>query len=260
MHTHKQTLLSKMGFSDADSKDPEHELACAWLTLDKNARSVFVEMANMQPKFLRPTWDCSTESEFIRRTIWRCDGCCIGRLSKENIADIERNGSINKISMRANDKASVESEAVQEFYLTKGQDQYRQTIGFIDVLVTLKTVRRFVNFDVAMTDEDKAKATNEYRCPCGHVTCLLKKGYEEKEDRMAQDSLSFIVEVKSSRQSASETIKQLNLYKSYMPNSAAVLFPLYELSGLDRKLIEAARIHVLDTKEQFFAWKKEQGL
>ena len=47
MHSHNQTLLSKLGFADPDKNDPRHDLACQYLGQTKQILRLF-QLA-MQP-------------------------------------------------------------------------------------------------------------------------------------------------------------------------------------------------------------------
>ncbi len=40
MHSHDRTLLARLGFSDPDKKEPLHDLACAYLAEDTQARKL----------------------------------------------------------------------------------------------------------------------------------------------------------------------------------------------------------------------------
>lgn len=93
-----QTLLSKLGFSDPDKKDPKHDLACQYLVETAVANSLMNKF--FQKNFDRPITSC-----FLR----------------------ERN-VIHK-------HVTSELEVGLEKPISKGERQYKTTIGFMDAMI-----------------------------------------------------------------------------------------------------------------------------
>lgn len=100
MHSHDRTMIVKLGFADADKKNPLHDWACQYLARDSVA-----------PKII----DAYLDREMAQR--------------------ISNNPPPNGVTLG---NAQVGFDAELEFPISKGQGQYRTTIGFIDVLYRVK--------------------------------------------------------------------------------------------------------------------------
>lgn len=100
MHSHDRTLLARLGFSDPDKKDPTHDLACAYLAEDAQARRIVAMLDQVRPP--------------------------ADRVEKRS-ADIYTDARLRRLVSRL------------EHVVAKGSGQYRSTIGFLDVAVAWET-------------------------------------------------------------------------------------------------------------------------
>lgn len=105
MHSHDRTLLSRLGFSDPDKKEPRHDLACRYLAQPEVAKHI-VSMFLLSP---RPF---SLEST---------------RVYSDEVISRERGMISQAIKMLLNPHF--------ERPIGKGEGQYKTTIGFIDLVL-----------------------------------------------------------------------------------------------------------------------------
>lgn len=103
MHSHDRTLLAKLGFSDPDKKDERHDLACQYLGLPENR----------------------------------------GRLTSFVLGDRLKEGSAKwqegyEIYEGTNTFTLNMGSPTLEMPVSKGRDQYKTTIGFIDLTMPYK--------------------------------------------------------------------------------------------------------------------------
>lgn len=101
MHSHKQTLLSNLGFNDADKKEPKHDIACRYIAQPEVA--VRIINAMFPPRTASGThkeaWDGESEWRWTRHTT-------------------------ESVGIAAYERA-----------ISKGTGQYKTTVGFIDVVI-----------------------------------------------------------------------------------------------------------------------------
>src|SRR6185437_3904215 len=100
MHSHNRTLLAKLGFADKDKGVPLHDLACQYLT--------------------SPEASMSIGEAVVRRRLDDALGQAIERLQESEPRKV---GDIKPINF------------VHEHILSKGDGQYKTTIGFIDDVI-----------------------------------------------------------------------------------------------------------------------------
>ena len=107
MHAHERTYLAKLGFSDPDLREPIHDLACQYMktqpTLERLARFLGIEHGPQSRCFELPKTRYKTEQE----------------------------SHVSKV---------ITSYSTQlEREITKGHNQYKTTVGFIDFCVKIDT-------------------------------------------------------------------------------------------------------------------------
>jgi len=109
MYAHERTMLAKLGFADADRRNPLHQLACQYLATPESVTRLLphfeVEHGAVPQEYKRMDFESSSE---LCRTVASC-------------------------------KASLEHE------IAKGCDQYRTTIGFADVVLIASVEDRTFN-------------------------------------------------------------------------------------------------------------------
>lgn len=118
MHSHDRTLLAKLGFADQDKQDPRHDLACQYLTtLEVMERIVaFVTAPFIKSVDKTCTTTVLTKDEYNH---WNDKYGTVFRGRKWTSVGGTGNPSL-------------------EHPLSKGDGQYKTTIGFLDVVIPYK--------------------------------------------------------------------------------------------------------------------------
>ncbi len=159
MHAHERTLLTQLGFADPDKKERRHDLASRYLSLpavaDRLGDLVSPALARSEAQWLQ-------EIE-----------------AKSGIPADEVAQFCSKHPFKFSYK-----RAVAEFHITKGEDRFRTTIGFADLIL-------------------------EWGAHC----C----SYQEYPPRMSAYIKGFraLVEIKIKALPTTEIIRQIRLYNEY---------------------------------------------
>lgn len=115
--------------------------------------------------------------------------------------------------------------AQTEYCLTKGEGKYLSTIGFLDVLFTLNAVvNYYYKKDVPADGENWPEPAHSEMLP-----------------------VSLAIEVKASKSSISEAIRQIELYRQFYPEKPVahcfwVLVTLFPITASERDLLGTAQI------------------
>jgi len=158
-HAYKKTLLAQLGFADADKQNPKHDLAVEYLALEHNAKRLI--------QSIHPGFDWEPLRPIPNKPDWA--SLTIRRLSDLRTPERERP-------------------------LTKGEGQYRSTVGFLDLLVRYsasKTIWEYV----------------EGRPP--------RTVYDLDHDREPSGPLALVVEVKAGHVPTGDLLRQMKLYREY---------------------------------------------
>ena len=204
MHSHDRTLLARLGFNDPDRRDQRHDLACAYLREPTVASAVLTQIAS------------------------RLDTIKIrSKFHDEEYESGARSTSFHKL-------ISAKSEAP----LSKGEGQYKTTIGFLDVLWKCKV-------------EVFSKGRKRNRKPG------WGEEWTEWIEEVSTDiqQVQYCGEVKITPTPASDIIRQINLYREYLPAGVSHTFALiagYEMSALDVTTLRDHNILPMDLDAQNF--------
>ncbi len=138
-HSHDRTLLASLGFADRDKRDPTHDWACEFMSQPTQIE----RLAKMALKPLPPT--AFTNGKSTDRERWYCE-TCFGHIRYAESLQRDQGrvagGSDSKPLCNrcaAWHSAPIEAERIittaagVESPLTKGEDKYKTTIGFLDV-------------------------------------------------------------------------------------------------------------------------------
>jgi len=194
MHSHDRTLLAKLGFADADKGDRRHDLACRYLATPEVARRL---IASIYP-------DTPTVVDLH-------DGL------------VEREGR-KLFSIEDGPHHQLEAP------VSKGEGQYKTTIGFVDLLLRFSVVevfagRRRWRFEQGCGPERWSAYMSETR-----IKELPWSDWRE-ESALREHRLPCLlgVEVKIRPVGVGEILRQVNLYREYQPTTtwvAATAFPM----------------------------------
>lgn len=124
-HSHKNTLLARMGFNDIDANDPIHDVACRYLTLPDVARRIVDDFF--------PHEDVDGDPDFDRKVREEFEAFMSAR---EDYRGREDTGSL-----RAINSTSIETP------ISKGEGKYKTTVGFLDGLIKSSITRKIAEVD-----------------------------------------------------------------------------------------------------------------
>jgi hypothetical protein len=167
-HAYKKTLLAQLGFADADKQNPKHDLAVEYLALEHNAKRL---IASLEPGF---GWETIVSAQ--------------NTMGEDAAAPTHKYWEERKLSDL--------QVPVRERPLTKGEGQYRSTVGFLDLVLGYIAKARAIT---ERTDESKRR--EEHSVELRDWPCRL-----------------VIVEVKAAPLPTGDLLRQMKLYREYRGN------------------------------------------
>lgn len=170
MRSQDRTLLASLGFADPDKGDELHSLACRYLALPESAPVLLRHLE-------KPEAPHNSETE-----------------------DFQREATISD--------AVVYKRPIFEFPISKGEGQYKTTIGFADLIIAYEVTQRIVGRFREKKDIWDKTDNHKY----------MGRAWEEwkplNSNGVSRGSL--VVEVKIGRVGVDQIIRQLNLYREYL--------------------------------------------
>lgn len=195
MRSQDRTLLANLGFADPDKKDSLHDVACRYLCQPDVAQKM-AELFAPVPRTQRNQFD---ETAREKET-----GCVHPTTVHEVISY-----SVGKIV-----KARTEAP------ISKGEGQYKTTIGFADVVIAYELLMR---------------RTGERHINDGRIIPLEADGGRIKTPWIG-------IEVKINPVSTSEVIRQINLYREYRPETTWAAVLAFDISSSELTQLQQAGI------------------
>ena len=202
MHAHERTMLARLGFADPDKKDRRHDLACQYLAqrpvVDKIVPLLGLEQS---PQAYERTHDNAQEKGITAKVF-----------------------------------SSYETEL--EYQVSKGSDEYRTTIGFVDLVY-------YFTLEIRYTQRSERKFQDYFQS---------WSSWKNLPDSNYREHVNIGVEVKISPTTVGDIIRQISLYRSYIDHwymhggdsSRWILATAYPLSSLDIQSLAKQQIsHVL---------------
>ncbi len=213
MHSHDRTLIAKLGFADPDKREPLHELACQFLTQPETA--IRFAIVSERP--------CQEINQTIQAEF-------------QHFCSLTGNYRLGRQARYSFARFRI-LDALLETPISKGDRQYRTTIGFIDV--SLKFCSTYTLSDFAVF--------SGFECSC----CKKKfADWPEKgphpENEFTSKSWNVNIEVKIARIPVSDAIRQIALYREYVPNVGWGLATPWPISQHEKKALDDLNIgHIL---------------
>ena len=196
VHSHDRTLLARLGFADPDKHDPTHDLASQYLAQQENATALILNILPI----------------------------------------IKHNDHYNRISCSWEPREFLPKLVVpeQERPISKGEAQYKTTLGFIDLVlrITCQDCVARLEKERAATQGQKIKLTPDW--------CA-----------------SICIEVKTTPVGAGEILRQLKLYREYVRADRWVLATTFGLTDPDLHALAGEDVHHVLLGERFFEWIKK---
>ena len=224
-HSYDRTMLARLGFADADRREPEHDLACRYV-LENAERIVRLLWPVKEAELCTCLWRTPTHG-FIAH----------GSLTHD--VDI--------------------THARQESVLSKGHGQYKTTVGFLDAVFSYRSAmnlqgeRRVLPstylsaWDDAHAAMDRGELWEQGNSPERGTWC--------PEAHMGHVAL----EIKISPVSVSEALRQIHLYREYMPFEYSwVLVTRFPMNSGEREVLRRHGIAHARLGDQFTAWVEQQ--
>jgi hypothetical protein len=185
MRSHDRTLLSSLGFNDPDKKDPRHDLACRYISQREIAGKV-VAAFNTAPRPVLQK-DSTDEYEGVTSRTYTAKG------------------------------------AAYECPISKGDGQYKVTIGFVDVVISAQRATH-----------DKGRGRHRH----------FPKDWSDWQDTesLRHYNAAVGVEVKIGEVGAGEIIRQVNLYREHLSFEGFVVATAFPLSEGGAEQLRIANI------------------
>lgn len=315
-HAHDKTLIARLGFADADRREPLHDLACRYLALPEQAEKLvrLVDDWTMpKPRTAGRVWSFDRMAEFDERrgqlrigdrrrlplqpgdrplrgdryylstknnvTPSRAfsigpeglrlgeaeymvtpDAAMLEAQSEVETFAMQHEGEIialladliaceplvavhgkeRPVTVTAVEARRAVTKAVVERQITKGQGQYKTTIGFADVFLRTTMAARCT---YAWTTPDGASET------------------WEQWDALGLDRASAIlVEVKARPVPASEILRQLRLYAEYLAGDPIlVAATLFHMSSGESEMLRSQGVRAIRLGDSFETWAAAQS-
>lgn len=243
MHSHDRTMLAKLGFLDADKKNPHHDQACQYLTVPEIA-SKAIEKAVKPLLSLKGKESTGSRIE----SNFRFDPECFDSVV------VSKTGFSAKVST--------------EVHLQKGEGKYATTIGFIDLIydvelrlvLNTRSVRRYVKsgvYDGLWTES--------------HYVDIPEPVLGSRTIGMG--NFRLLAEVKMEKVPIGDVIRQIGLYRSYLPSDdfytcwadegiflpTALLIATWDITSEDYNQLKSKGIEFIKLGSKFFDWAEKSN-
>jgi hypothetical protein len=234
MHSHDRTLLAKLAFADPDKAIPTHDFACQYLTTPTVAAAViesaFPGINGYFRSFDRPIDEDQRDKRGPTPVI-------TGR-RRFNRAKMIRFES-----------------AAREQPISKGEGQYKTTIGFLDMIVVARC------WEVDTGYRDMIRRHDLPRMAASHWLSDHRY-YTEYGDSWFKDSHSYpcsiAVEVKIHPVPTGDLLRQINLYREYIKADRWVAVLDYDIAPSDLQDLRNEKVLHFRLSDRFGTWVAEQ--
>lgn len=234
MHSHDRTLIASLGFADKDKQNPDHEKACHFLVQPAiSDKLCAVSRWKRDPRSWEQTIKinhvCEVEKELRDRDRgyrWSTVYTGTEKSAKRPISYVF--------------SKSESEESLTEIPISKEQDKYRTTIGFIDVIVRA--------IDVYVLDD-----VGPIKCECSQCGWKLDTWPQSTEPTWRGDQWNVFVEVKITKIPLSDIIRQISLYRTYTGDRKDiwVIASPWGINEHEKQALSARSIYHVFLGEQF---------
>jgi len=241
-YSHDKTLLAKLGFADPDKSTARHDLACTYCA---------------QPAVMRKILAMAIPAPKDRVIIEECEGMPISSSGP----------STHCFSINSFHDTLLAGPASFEVPLSKGEGQYKTTIGFIDVLqpqmasythsaITEDRRNHLVAcFEDSIRKQQEKKGLGvEYRDlyidqdmkliksikECDPQTVLANHDRSRQGHRWTERAVGL--EVKIAPVTTGTILRQINLYRDYAKNYEWIVVTAFPMNETDLELLASAKI------------------
>jgi hypothetical protein len=220
-HAYKKTLLAQLGFADADKQNPKHDLAVEYLAQPHQARRL---VSLFHKKF---TWDRVTQDQ--------------GRVDTGyGEGQYRRHWRYAELRMPRSPE--------RERPLTKGEGNYRTTVGFIDLVLQYEPV----------LVECMVRGGPDGEGPIETQTVHRMGADPEFEEEMRGGIIG--VEVKASPLATGDLLRQVKLYREYLggPSVRWVVAGCFKFSETQAHALRQENITPVSLGALFDEWAERR--
>lgn len=221
-----RTLLARLGFGDSDRREPEHDQACRYV------------LQNAQ-KIVRAFWPRE------------CHESCELTWSEHNGAAYIGRGALEHTITIVNSE--------QERVVSKGRDQFKTTIGFIDAFFSFRSEmiltgsRRTIPEQYIKNPEEIKRAFSQ-NVLWDQSICQTAGAWDTG---LIMAYAAFEVKIKPTP--ISEAIRQIKLYRQYMIRTPSwFLVTRFPINQCDVNTLRQESISHIYLGEGFDVWMKSQ--
>ena len=149
--------------------------------------------------------------------------------------------------------AIVDLEARQELLLSKGENQYKTVVGFIDVMLTGRADLGMylcsrsgepVTAECDGVPWKEGECDRYYQCQgkCKHPQAHREKPRKDRHDRYrATEGLSLGIEVKATERSVPDAIRQIEVYRAHAAGPW-MLVTIWQPTALEMDALASSKI------------------
>lgn len=212
-HAYKKTLLAQLGFADADKQNPRHDLAVEYLALPHNSKRVIQGLHD------DVTWELASTAKQA-----------IGHPDEPPHA----------YSWETRQLSGLKTPE-RECPLTKGEGQYRATVGFLDLLL------RYELIELVCSQDTKPGARVSQRA--------LHIGQSTQR--------AVVIEVKAQPLPTGDLLRQMKLYREYAETLRVadvrwVVAGCFKFSETQAEALRQERITPISLGALFDEWAERQ--
>ncbi len=234
MHSHSQTLLSKLGFSDADKKSDRHDLACRYVADEEVARRVFGidEKRKVHP-----------ELEFV---IKKGSGQFLQHIGFADVVlkvghyDCDAHMKEAIETQRALERVRYEKRQLEIAEWSKKYNEWRRVRWEASSEVDRNSGLRILESDFSLKRPEYIPEEPEIRCSPVPFRCM--------------PPYLHLVEVKISKTSAADCLRQLKLYRQYEKFLRSSLVVDFQMTAGEVASLKADGVDVFRLGDGFERW------
>lgn len=248
-HSHDRTKLAQFGFSDPDKKNPEHELACAYLAQKSVAKRLITKIYPGYQKAL----DKAAQERERCKPILNQELTDLGKLRDSDYDEAFRElfpkvrpnakeGSTHTLLMDVHEEDVIST--VAEKHITKGVGKFKTSIGWVDVYI-----EAYIQFvpQIQRVTVSQGRISIEYG------------GWQPAHDRSVQFSARCGIEVKIATTPISDVIRQLTFYNTYYALHNWIVVTKHDLTDAEKGLLKNAGFLHLKLGADFEDFKSKQS-